>query len=102
MCLTAEDRPQQAIDLLPHRLAWQTVAELEFDETDEQRIERAPGGQELLCDIRERLRAGDHAGERADLTARTLGVAGRSGSLAGGVERSHGRTMTAPVMPAAA
>jgi hypothetical protein len=84
--LAAEDRPQQPIDLVPHRLAWQTVAELEFDETDEQRIERAPGGQELLSDIREWLGTGDHAGERADLAGRALGVANGSRSLIDGTE----------------
>lgn len=102
LCPAAEHRPQEAIDLVPHLLVRQAVAELELDQTDEERIERTPGGQELLCDIWERLGAGNHASECADLAARTLGVAGRSGPLADGVEGAHGRTKTAPVMPAAA
>ncbi len=102
MCPSAEDRPQQPIDLVAHLLAWQAVAELELHETDEERIERSPGGQKLLRDIREWLGAGDHAGESADLAARALGVASGSGPFADGVEGAHGRTKTAPVMPAAA
>ena len=86
MCLAPERRSKQAIDLVPHLLAWQAVVELELDETDEQRIERAPDGQKLLRELGKRLGAGDHAGERANLAARALGVAGGCGPLADGVE----------------
>jgi hypothetical protein len=51
--LATEDRPEEPVDLVADLLVWQAVAELEFDETDEERIERGPGGKELLCDVRE-------------------------------------------------
>jgi len=100
--LAAERRAQQGVDLVPRLLVWQAAAELKIDETDEERIERTPGGQELLRDLGEAVGARDHAGKGADLAAGALGVADGSGSLIDGVERTHGRTMTAPVMPAAA
>ncbi len=102
MCPAAEHRPQEPIDCLPHLLVWQAVAELELHKTDQERIERSPGGQKLLRDIREWLGAGDHTGESSNLAARALSVAGGSGPFADGVDVAHGRTTTAPVMPAAA
>ncbi|MDO8484072.1 MAG: hypothetical protein Q7S35_03925 [Candidatus Limnocylindrales bacterium] len=83
-------------------MARQAVAELEFDQTHEQRIERAPGGQELLRDLRERIAGGDHPGEGGDLAARALGVTDGGAAFAARVQCAHGRTKTAPVMPAAA
>jgi hypothetical protein len=101
-CRPSKRRPQQAIDVVPHLLAWKTVAELELDKADEQRIDRAPGGQELLRDLGERVGAGDHPGKGADLAACALGVTDGSGPLVNGGQGGHGRTKTAPVMPAAA
>lgn len=101
-CRPSKGRPQQAIDDVPGFRTWQAVAELELDETNEQRIERAPGCQELLCDFRERVGVGDHAGEGARLAARPLGVTDGSSPLVDGGQGGHGRTKTAPVMPAAA
>lgn len=101
-CRPSEGRPKQAVDFVPHLLARQAVAELEFDQTHEQRIERAPGGQDLLCDLRERIAAGDHPGEGGDLAARALGVTDCGAAFSAGIRRVHGRTKTAPVMPEAA
>jgi hypothetical protein len=69
-----------------HLLVWQAAAELEIDETNEERIERAPGGEELLGDLGEPVGARDHAGKGADLAAGALGVADGSGSLIDGTE----------------
>lgn len=101
-CRPPEGGPQQAIDFVPNLLAWQAVAELQFDEPDEQRIERAPGGQELLCDFGEWIGASDHSGDCGDLPARPLGVADCGDPLIEGVRGAHCRTKTAPVIPAAA
>ncbi len=76
-CRPSERGPKQAVDLVPDLLAREAVAELELDQAHEQRIERAPGGQELLCDLREPIAGGDHPGESGDLAARALGSSSR-------------------------
>ena len=101
-CRPSEGRAKQAIDLVPDRATRQAIAELEFDETHEQRIERAPGGQDLLCGFRERVASRDHSGEGGDLAAGALGVTDGGPAFSTTVVLVHGRTKTAPVMPAAA
>jgi hypothetical protein len=93
---------KQAVDLVAHFARRQAVVQLELHEPDEQRIERTPSGQELLRDVRERVASRDHSGESGDLAASALGVTDGSGPLVDGVRRAHGRTKTAPVIPAAA
>ena len=100
-CRPSEGRAKQAVDLVPHRATRQAIAELEFDETHEQRIERAPGGQDLLGDLSERVTGGDHPGEGGDLAAGALGVTD-GGPAVSATVLGHGRTKTAPVMPEAA
>jgi hypothetical protein len=85
-CRPSEGRPKQAVDLLPHLLAREAFAELELDQTHEKRIERAPGGQELLRDLREWLVGGDHPCEGGDLAARALGVTDGGAAFSAGVQ----------------
>lgn len=84
-CRPSERGPKQAVDLVPDLLAREAVAELELDQAHEQRIERAPGGQELLCDLREPIAGGDHPGESGDLAARALGVTDGGAAFSAGV-----------------
>ncbi len=99
---SSEGRPKQTVDLVANLASRQAVAQLQFDETEEQRIERTPGSQELLGDVREPVGGGDHPGERGNLAARSLGVADGRSPAAGQGRPIHGRTKTAPVMPEAA
>ena len=98
----SECRAKQSVDLFANLASRQAVAQLELDETNQQRVERAPGGQELLGDIGKPVSGGDHPGERRDLAARALRVTDGRAAVAGQDRATHGRTKTAPVMPEAA
>lgn len=98
----SKSHPKQVVHLVAHCCTRQAVAELEFDETDEQRIERTPGSQKLLGYVRERVDGRNHPGESGDLATGALGVTGGGSPRIDSVGRTHGWTKTAPVMPAAA
>ena len=93
--------PKQSVDLGPRLATRQAVAELELDESHQQRVERAPGRQQLLRNLRKRLAGGDHRRERRELAARSLSVSNGGAAIAR-CRDGHGVTNAAPVMPAAA
>lgn len=98
----SECRPKQAVHLIARLAGREAIPQLKFHEADEQRIERTPSGEELLSNVRERVGGGDHPRESADLAANALRVTDGTRPLGDEFRRVHGRTKTAPVMPAAA
>lgn len=76
--------------------------QLKIDETDEQGIKRAPSGLQLLCDLGEWSAGRDQTGQGGRLSACALRMPDHTGPIGGHARRAHGRTRTAPVMPAAA
>jgi hypothetical protein len=74
-----ERRAQQPVDLGPYLAIRKCRADLEVDEADEQRIERAPSRGELLRDLGEWLTGRDHPRKGVDLAAGSLRVPGGGG-----------------------
>lgn len=66
--------------------------QLELDESNEQRVDGAAGGKQLLRHIRERLASLDHPGEGRDLARRPLGMAGGRSAVTGSLGTVHGWT----------
>lgn len=96
-----ERRPQQPVDLGTDLAIRERTEDLEVDEADEQRIERASSRGQLLRDLGEWLTGRDHPRKGVDLAASSLGVPSGGGPGVG-VLWSHCETKTAPVIPAAA
>jgi len=89
---TPEGRPKQAIDLLARALGREAVLQFELDESNEERVEGAAGGKQLLRDIGERLASLDHPSEGGDLARRPLRMAGGRGAVAAHPGTGHGWT----------
>ena len=98
----SQRRPKQAVHFVTHFRGRQAGVELELDDAYEQRIEGTTGSQKLLSDVRKSIAGPDHSSESRGLTACTLCVTNQRGAWIGRGRRIHGRTKTAPVMPAAA
>lgn len=97
----AERRSKQLVDFPSRNGGGQAVVELDLDESQEERIERATGGEELLGDLGKRAAGGDHASERRNLAAGTVDVSnGRIPVRC--AKAAHGDTNAAPVIPDAA
>lgn len=97
---STERRSKQIVDLVTSVGAGQALVELDLDEANEERIERAAGGKQLLGHLRKRPSGCDHAGQRRNLASSTLNVA--DGGLPLVDERAHDDTKAAPVIPEAA
>lgn len=97
----AESGAQQLVDLSARIGGGHAVRELDLDEPHEERVKRSASCEELLGDLREGPAGCDHAGERGNLTASALDVP-YGGVAIRVVERTHGETNAAPVIPAAA
>ena len=91
-CRSPERRSQQPVNLLPGPAGREAVAQFELDESNEQRVERATGGQELLRYLRERFAGPDHRRQRGDLAGRPLGMPGGRGAASDRVRAAHGFT----------
>lgn len=76
--------------------------QLEFDESNEQRVDGAAGSEQLLGHVGERFVGLDHPSEGRDLARRSLGMAGGRSAVTGHLGAVHGWTKTAPVIPEAA
>lgn len=101
-CAPSKRRSKQVVNLLPGVAGGHAFPELDLDQPHEQRVQRSPGGKELLGDLGEGPPSGDHRGKCGNLAACSLGVSGGGGGVAAQDRPTHGRTKTAPVMPAAA
>jgi hypothetical protein len=78
-----ERRPQQPVDLGTDLAIRKRTEDLEIDEADEQRIERASSRGQLLRDLGEWLTGHDHPRKGVDLAASSLGVPGGGGAGVG-------------------
>lgn len=97
----ANDEPDQVVDFIPDVVGREALGEFQVDEANEQRIKRTSSGQQLLGDISERSARRHHPRECGNLSPRTLCMPYRARPFRAGNGWDHGRTRTAPVMPAA-
>jgi hypothetical protein len=74
-----ELRPQQPVDLGTDLAIRERTEDLEVDEADEQRIERASSRGQLLRDLGEWLTGRDHPRKGVDLATGSLRVPGGGG-----------------------
>lgn len=99
---TSKCSPEDGIDVVVEGATRQPVRQLELDKPEQQGIERAADGEELLGNRGEGLLGGDHPRERPGLPARPLRMHDKQRALTCVGVGSHGATKAAPVMPAAA
>ena len=83
--------PQQSVNLRARFSARQAIVKLQLHESNEERIERASGRQQLLGDLRERPARLDHGGEGGDLAAGAVDMSNGGAAIAGRGVR-HGVT----------